>query len=243
MPEEFVPKPINQARESELAVQWKKTKDPKVLAELMERLQPLIKKRMSALKGAPGVPEPVLEATIYKAIRGGLDRYDPSKAQLGTYLNWVILKANREVYKHQNFGKMTEPRIRKITPYKAALERVRRSGQPQTPEAISKELKWPVKEVQRMQRELRSDLTTSRFPVDPASKTQSQTSQVLQLVRPSLAQKDQEIFDHLVGYGEKRQVSSTGTLAKMFKVSPSYVSRVKGRIAVKIEDATKQVKL
>lgn len=227
---------VDQAAERELFDKWRASGDPEALGELRARLQPLVSRRVNKLRGT-AVPEVVLEAAAERALMRGLKSFDPkSDAALGTWLEWQLRGVNRDLYRNQNFARIPENRITRISAFRAAEDRLDRAGTVVDTPALAKELGWDAAEVDRMRREMRKDLSTSRFEADPAVVEQSRTSRALQLVRPSLGRPmDQEIFDYVTGTNGRDRVASTGTLAQIFKTSPSQISRAKSRIATEFE--------
>lgn len=223
-------------RELELWKTWKSSGSTDAYNALVQRLEPLVQKRVGLLKAAPGVPVEVLEARAHRELRKALTNYDPTRSQMNTHVVNSLRKVNRAVYRHQNFATIPESRILKITEHDAAVEKLKTQGKSATPSAVGRAARMSTADVRRLQRERRADLSTSRFEFDPSGIKQTEYQQALQLVRTSLDPKERVVFDYIIG-AKGTPVRSTTALAKVLGVSPSYISKLKGRIAERIETA------
>jgi len=145
-------------KELELWKTWKDTGDTETLSTLLTSMQPLLQKSVNKYRAAP-VPSYALEAVARDLAVKAFETYDPNKAQLNTHTVNHLKHLQRYVLNYQNVGKIPETRGVKITRYlntKAQLSD-EYNREPSLAE-MADELQWNIAEVERMEKELRSDL-------------------------------------------------------------------------------------
>lgn len=85
---------------------WKKTRSPKLLQELLDITEPIWKKAIPVFGGDPNDP---LHVSYAKSIViDGLNKFDPEKAKISTFLWFKLNNLQRKVYKQQNVLKTPE---------------------------------------------------------------------------------------------------------------------------------------
>jgi hypothetical protein len=109
-------------REHELWKQWKATKNPVHLDNLLKSYEPVIQTHLSRYKGADISPYS-LRAEAERLVLQAIKSYDPSKGSLNTYVNWTLRGLGRHVERFQNVTRVPAHHIRKITAIKAAKEK------------------------------------------------------------------------------------------------------------------------
>lgn len=234
-----------QQRELEL---WRKWKDggqkPEDLRPLIASFQSLLRSQSKTYTGRVAmIPDSAIEAEFKIQLVNALRTYDPSKgAALGTHVYNTLSRAHRYIATYQNVGRIPENRVYKIRNYEVAhtdlLEELDRD--PTTAELAERlkrehpEQGWNEAEVDRLTRELRKDLVTQGFEVDPHVVSPSRESEILKLFVYELDGDERKLYRHLTGIGAKK-VTSTAELSEMFGVESYKISRMKARIQAKMK--------
>ena len=99
---------------------------------------------------------------------------------------------------------------------------------------MANKLGWGLKEVGRMEDELRSDLMTQGFEDDPYALVPSKSEEVIRLFKFELQGKELAVYEHLTGQGRK-QITSTGQIAKSVRLPDYQVSRIKASLQKKLK--------
>lgn len=225
------------ADEQALWSRWKQNgmKLDKDLEQLMHSFKPLIAMKANVFKGKVKlIPDAAIDAEFQIRFVEGLRTYNPDKGALSTYIFHYLEKAKRFIGENQNIGRIPENRLYKIKQYqKAQAELAEDHGKIPTLDELAKHLKWPVAEINRIDTELRSDLTSQGFENDPSAITPSKAEEVLQLFKYELSGKELEVYEYLTGQGRKH-LTSTGDIAKQTGIPDYQVSRYKESIQKKL---------
>lgn len=153
-------------KEFEIWQQWKKTEDPAHLNTLLESFDPLIQREVNVFKASP-LPIEAIKLHALGLTKKAFETYDPAQSQLNTHIVNNLKKLNRFVYDYQNIGKIPEHRILKIAQYKSVKEQLKdKYMREPTSMEIAGEMKIPLAEVQRLESELRQDLTIMNETAD-----------------------------------------------------------------------------
>jgi len=149
---------IYKDREQELYLRWKNG-DNTAKKELLSYLEPLIRKQVNKFYKS-GIPEFAIRAEGYKLSSGAIDSYDPSKAQLNTHVTNYLKKLSRFVTNYQNVGHIPEPRALMIGKYNTIYSNLESDkGREPTVLELSDAMQVPPAEIERLQTELRADLS------------------------------------------------------------------------------------
>lgn len=218
---------------------WRRWKagDDESLGDLMNRMQPIMNKWYGRASYA-NLPESAVRGELELLTINALDKYDPDRgAKLSTWVEANMPNIHRFVNKHQNVGRIPEHRALRINTYESVKNELEESlGRVPTAMEMSDELGWDMDEVQRMERELRKDLSQSGdfenmiIPSDPP------IEEAMNWVYPELRGRDQLVFEWLTGWGGK-PILSQNEIADRLSVSPATVSNIKNKIVKKIESA------
>ena len=224
-------------RELQLWEAWKANgQRPEDLQPLLRSFRPMIRSKVNVYKGkVKMIPDSAIESEFQLRFVDALRSYDPSKGSLGTYVYRYLDKAKRFIVENQNVGRIPENRVYKIKLYNQAKADLIEEGgvEPTVPE-IAQRLGWKVAEAERMDSELRNDLTTQAFEEDPYSLNPSKSEEVLRLFKYELTGNERAVYEHLTGYGKPR-LTSTGAIAKSLKMPDYQVSRLKNAIQKKLK--------
>lgn len=212
----------------------RRTKD---LQPLLNRMEPLIYKKMAPFKSMKNIPNSAVKAEFQKQTINAIESYEPKR---GVPLSYHAMRnmdaAKRYIYDYQNDARIPSHRVRKIGDFKASYSKLERKlNRPPTALELSDELKWPVKEVSRMSKELRNDLLPWKGSgAEEAFTIQTpREREVLELIPYELDDIERGVFEFTYGQGGKPTLGTSET-AKAMNLSNSKVSRTKAKIADKI---------
>jgi len=201
------------------------------MAPLLRRFAPMLRDRANVYLGKDlSIPPAAIEAEFKKQFLHAAETYKPGRSSLGTHVFSTLRAASRFITTNQNVARIPETRIFRIGELqraKAVLDAD--SDKPPTAGELAKFLKWRVKDVATLQRELRKDLTTSKFPVDINVHRPSAVPYAVSMVKKELSPQDREVFQRLLAGAKPK------TVAKTLKMSPSSVSRSKYRITERLQ--------
>jgi len=228
---------LRQAADLKLWEKWKRDGQRRGdLLPLLHSFTPMIKSKMSPYIGRlKYVPDAAIKAEFQMKFVQALQSFDPSKGSLGTYVYRYMDKAKRFITDKQNIGRIPENRIYKIRQFQTMEEELKdKLGKDPADELMADELGWSVADVKRMRSELRNDLVSQGFEVDPYTIIPSKTEEVLRLFRWELSGHERDVYEYLTGYG-KKQETSTGKIAEILGIPDYQVSRHKIAIKNKLQ--------
>jgi hypothetical protein len=229
-----------QAKDLDLWQRWDtKGRKPRELKPLMDRMNPLIYVKMRPFQTVQNIPPSAIKAEFQRHTISALEKYDPSKqVPLSYHVMRQMDGAKKFIYDYQNIGRIPSHRVRKIGDFKSTFgDLEQKYNRPPTAHELADKLKWPVKEVSRMTEELRDDLlpwkgsgAEQAFKMLP-----SRQKEVLDLIPYELDSQQKAVFEYVYGEGGKPALGTT-RIAKVMKMSPSKVSKIKLEIANRMKD-------
>jgi len=225
-----------QVREIEM---WRKWKDGGMqqhdLEPLLRSFRPMIKAKVNQYAGkVKMIPASAIDLNFQIEFVNALRAYDPAKGSLGTYVFQYLNKGKRWITEHQNTGRIPENRVYKIRKWKMTVEDLTDElGRPPNTKEVSKALGWSEKEVDRMENEDRRDLVMQIFEEDPHVLQPSKVEEVLKLFKYELAGEQRAVYEHLMGLGRPKLVS-TSDIAKEMGLKDYQVSRIKNQLMSKL---------
>lgn len=149
---------IYKERELNLYNRWRDG-DNQAKMELLGSLEPLIRKSVNKFYKS-GIPEFAVRAEGFRLASGAIDSYDPTKAQLNTHVTNYLKKLSRFVTNYQNVGHIPEPRALIIGKYNTIYSNLESDkGREPTILELADAMQIPVAEIERLQSELRADLS------------------------------------------------------------------------------------
>jgi len=227
--------------------QWQKWKQsgekPTELRPLLQSMRPLIKGQVNVFKGrVRNIPPAAIEAEFNRHAMTAFRSYDPNRgAKLSTHVRNHLQKAKRFVAANQNLGYIPEHRVWNIGEFKNAQSYLQEQlGRQPTSTELTEHLGWTPAEVGRMQKEMRADLPASGFvdaqgqSTDPGQFLPSREREVMNLIGYELSPEEKLVYERTYGVGGQR-AQTPGQIAKSLKFSPSKVSRLRKKIAGKIQ--------
>jgi DNA-directed RNA polymerase sigma subunit (sigma70/sigma32) len=224
-----------QKQEMSLWKEWKDTNNPRVLGHLMTSIQPIIQTTVNKFSAVP-IPSSAIEGEAKKQAISAFRTYNPrAGAALGTHVNNYMKKVNRFVYEHQNVGRIPEHRIIQIGTYQGVKSELNdKLGRSPSAVELSDELSWSLPEVERMERELKTEVPESAVAdVDFTFSAQTEAQKILNYIYYELAPQEKVIFEHLTGWAGKPQISDQEISSKL-RISPDRMKKLKSSITRKI---------
>lgn len=225
-------------READLEAwnKWKANPTPQNQQVLLNVLDPLITSEVNKLTGLNPTKRSALKVRAKMLTIEALKTYDPSKSQMNTYLVGQLMKLKRFAYENAGIARIPENRQLKIREYKDAINsfNVAYDRDPTDNELASK-LGWPLIEVQKMKKQVRSEIPMSLLVYNPAIKGQdSKIQRTIELMYDSLDKRDQDIFDYTLGTHGKTALTNND-ISRKLNISPGLVSQRKTFIANKLQ--------
>jgi DNA-directed RNA polymerase specialized sigma subunit len=221
---------------------WKDNPSQENTHNLLRRFEPVFRNKVQQYK-APNVNTSAFRADLKLHALNAFETYDPSKAGLRTHVENHLRKSMRYNAQQQNMAYLPEGQSERIGSLDRAKEDfMEEQGRDpshaelatfinERPDLLRNKSPLTATQVARIQTGRRKDIVGSTFESDPAPVALSRNEQVLGLLRPSLGEQEQRVFDHIYGTNGTPVVSSTSALAKKLNMSPSQVSRLKTNIA------------
>ena len=225
--------------DSDKILEWQKTKNPELFADLVIRYQPVVNsvvKRYSTVGVAPATLRAQATSQMIKAF----DSYDPTKgAQPTTHIWNNLQKVQRIASESQISGHIPEHRNLKRATFNIVRQNLEdRLGYDPSMEELSDELGWNKKETARMLNEVHGETTASKAAFDfyGNSVTREPADKILvDYLYHELDGKDKVIFEHTFGYGGK-PVLNNKDIAKKLRVNEMFVHRAKKRLSKRVQD-------
>lgn len=228
-----------QKKELDLWHKWnnngRKSQD---LKPLFESYKPLIQKEVSKYRGLE-LPTSSIHAEFRKQFVTAVKTYDPKKAQLNTWVTNQLRKSSRFIKNYQNLGKIPEGQISKIREFKQAQEHlINTMGHEPDTKTLADHLKWPVKRVAQLEKELRKDKPASGYMHDPAEALTPKELEAIHILQydTRLSPEDRTVYEYTFGINGKPRLQP-GQIAKETKIHPSKISRIRGRLKGYIKEA------
>ena len=232
-----------QDKEMEMWKTWNAGgRKPDQLQPLLKSMEPFLNRQMGVYQHRlRDIPPDVIRSEFQDRLVDGLASYDPTRgAKLNTHLNYQLLRAKRFIRTYQNPARIVEPRMRGITPLKAAEERLgEQLKRTPTPQEISVHMRkqtkdpfWTPKQVTALRTELRQARPTGQLSADPSTVTPSRQREIMRLLPYELGNDEKAVFHRVYGMSGHKQMG-TNQIAKQLKMSAPKVSRIKRQIANK----------
>lgn len=225
---------------------WKKynSGDQGAKVELLKSLDPLIQKQVNRFT-ASGLPRAAIETHARRLVLGSFDTYTPGKSAVATHATNHLKHLQRYVLEYQNVGKIPENRGLAISKFENIFRNLKEDlgREPDTTE-LADELKWDLKEVQRMQKELRKDLSIASFGeneqfFEDILHATDETEEIIQFIYFDSDPEDKLILEYSFGLAGKQQLAVKDIANKLNKPE-SYIRRKRAKIAERINSIRDQ---
>lgn len=235
------PKRVGQQKELFLWDKWKKAQETpekqQHMEPLLRSLRPFIQRHGVNKWQGNTVPEPVLRAEANRIAIMGLEKFDPSMAQMNTFLGHQLKGMERFSTRKMNFARITDDRSKLVGDLSRAQALLReRLGREPSVMELASEMKVEAKQVNLLLMEKKDDLLASGAMEDPFLTETPESRIVRRLIRYELTPDEEHVYDFLYGEGGKPVVTRTGEIARRLGWKDSKVSQVKKAIAKKIQE-------
>lgn len=216
---------------------WKKSRDPNLLIELVTRYQPVVNSVVNKYQ-TTGVSRDTIKAKANVQLLKAFQSYDPGKMASPTTHIWNNLqKVQRMASESLQSGHIPEYRNFKMSTFKTVKDNLNdRLGYEPSVAQMADEMGWSQAEVQRMNQELAGEVTASSAEFDfygNARQFENKDKVLVDYLYHELQDKDRVIFEHTFGYGGK-PILKNKEIAQKLGVNEMWVHRAKKRLADKI---------
>lgn len=222
-----------QQQDLDLWKEWRKTRSPVVLKQLLDGLKPLLNREIS--KWDTTVPRAALESKAKLLTVDALEKYDPNRgAAVGTHVASRIRKLSRSVYPYQNVARLPENQQLLYNTFQVAQNNlIDTLGRDPTHEELADELSWTPKKVTGFQQAFgRRELVESEgalISVDDARDS------VVDFYYHGLSPDDKLLFQDITGYGTGLSFSNA-RLRRKYKLSQGQLSYRKRKFIDQLKD-------
>lgn len=235
-----LPSELQHTQKKEIALwqQWnERGRQKDDLKPLLDSFKPVINKEVRKYSSAE-VPKSAVRAEVNKQFINAVKTYDPSKAQLNSWVITNLRKARRFVTTYQNLGKIPEGQISLITPYdRAKQELLDEMGHEPDTQTIAGRMGVPVRRVAQLERERRGDYALGNFAgEDPAEILDPKELEAFQLVQYELTPEERTVYEYTFGLNG-RPALRPGDISKQTKIHPSKLSRIRNKLRDKVYEA------
>ena len=222
-----------------------RTGDTAAKKELMGSLKPVVRSQVGRFRNS-GIPISALELEGYRLTSHAIDTYDPDKAQLNTHVINNLKKLSRFVTTYQNVGHIPEPRALLIGKYNAIRSNLQNDlGREPTVEELSDAMNISTTEIDRLQTELRKDLSMELPSADEDAggfymyvrpdETDPRLQQALEFVYFDADPIDKKILEYTFGIGGS-PLKKFNEIAKELNLSDGALKRRKKKLAREIKE-------
>ncbi len=217
---------------------WKKNTSIINQQALLKRLDPLIRSEVNKITGLSVAKRSALKVRAKTLVLESLKTYNPKKAQMNTYLVGQLMKLKRFAYENVGVVRIPENRQLRIREYKDAISSFNLAfDRDPTNSELASKLGWPMIEIKKMKKQLRSEIPASLMVYQPAVIGKDfKINRTIELTYDSLDKRDQKIFDLTLGTHDK-SILSNNEIARKLAISPGLVSQRKAYIAKKLQMA------
>jgi len=225
--------------DKEQVLEWQKTKDPMLFANLSIRYRPIINSVVNKFK-TTGLPPATLRAHATTQMIKALESYDPDQnTQFSTHLWNNLQKVQRVASESLMSGHVPENRnLQRATFTNIKENLTERLGREPAVDELSEEMHWNRKEVGRMLSEMKGEVTASEAPFDfygNASVTPHHDKELADYLYTELSGPQKVIFEHTFGYGGKPILNNKEIAEKLHK-NEMWIHRQKQSMSQRIQE-------
>lgn len=232
----------NKEQELQLWSDWNSHRSHSARNKLLKSLDPLLHKQVNKFATSP-IPRTALETEARMLALNAFDTYDPTKAQLNTHVTNHLKHLQRYVLNYQNVGKIPEHRGLAISKFQNTNSNLNEDlGREPNATELADALSWSVPEVERMQSELRADLSIRQLDDDDEGGffdyTMSQSSTLddaIEFIYYDSSEEDKKILEYMFGIKGERKLPVSEIALQLNKTETYVRTRLKN-IALKIKE-------
>jgi RNA polymerase sigma factor (sigma-70 family) len=227
-----------QKKELDLWHHWNNNgRKPEHLDPLFESFKPLMNREAQKFVNKVEIPTTAIHHEISQHFVNAMKSFDPSKAQLNTWVQTNLQKASRYVKSHQNMGKIPEGQISQIRHFDSTKEQLaQKLGHEPDTKTLADTLGWSPRRVTQMIKERRKDLPASGFESDPAELLTPKELEAIKLMQYDLTPEERTVYEYTFGMNGRPRYQP-GQIAKTTNIHPSKVSRIRNKLVDKLKEA------
>jgi DNA-directed RNA polymerase sigma subunit (sigma70/sigma32) len=231
-------------QELKLWKNWKQYDDTQSRDKLLISLEPLLYKEVNKYTASP-LPRTTIETEARILALNAFQSYDPTKAQLNTHVTNHLKHLQRYVLTYQNVGKIPEHRGIAISKYQNIRDNMSEDlGREPTSVELADALQWSPAEVERMQIELRRDLSIAAKKEDEDAggffdytfSTTDPLKEAIQFVYFDSSAEDKKILEYTFAIGGEKTLAPKEIAKKLHKTEGFIKLRLKV-LAMEINNA------
>ncbi|KKN98647.1 hypothetical protein LCGC14_0147590 [marine sediment metagenome] len=225
-----------QKKEVQLYDTWKQAPTKQNLTPLMKSLSNITNMYTQRHATSWAIPRSAVEAEVKIKTLQALNTFDPSYGvKLSTHLQHQLKSVGRFIKKYNNFGKIPEQRQRRIGEFKRAKTELHdMHGREPTTQEMSEFMSWPMSEVALLEIEIRADITGGEETGAVTTFERSKDSDILKLIYYELTPEEKLVYEYTLGAHGKQELGTTA-IAKQLNMAAAKVSRIKKKIANKMQ--------
>ena len=213
--------------------------------ELVNSLSPIMYQQVAKFRGS-GLPDVALKLEARRITDKAIDSYDPTMSQLNTHVTNSLKKLSRFVMNYQNIGHIPEPRILMIGKYQQIYDNLESDmGREPTVVELSDALQVSVAEIERLQIELRKDLSMTRqededeggfyFHAEDKDIAQPELHEAIEFVYYDADPVDKKIMEYSFGMGGVGRIPAKEIASKL-RLSPNSLKKRQITIAAQVKE-------
>lgn len=234
-------KKVAEDNDASLVTQYQ-SGDNKALNELIRRHDDLLKFRTSRYKNMP-VPLPAVYGQSMKILANAAQRFDPNQdVKFRTYLESNLKGLNRYSHQNKNVLHFPQNKMENIAKFKEAADLLSQQyGRPPTDWQLSDALGWSIPEIREFRRKLAqgelaaSGLTNVVGKEQDIEALQARSEERAEFLYFTLTPEQKLVYDLALGRHGRPKLNTDADIAKVTKLSPSKVNRIRKDLARKIQ--------
>ena len=216
---------------------WKADPTSNNLYGVVKSLQPTIQASLASIGGT----DPNIRSKARVVAAKAIQSYNPdSGASLPTWVSSQLRQLTRDVRKSNNVLSVPEnAQLDAYHIYKTEVELEDELGRPPTVQEVADKAGMSIKKISTVKNKIKAVATESGFEADDGSSIlqnsqNDYSSEAMDYVYNESDLKDQQLMEHLVGYGGA-EIWDNKTIMQQLKLTPVQLSRRKMRLSQRIQ--------
>jgi len=240
---------VRKINELDVFKKWQDTQDKAHFQTLYTSMKPLIYDAARKASYGSNLPESAHRIWAAQSFYDALRTFKPSTgASLQTHVYGAVhQKAKRLNYMYQSLAYKPEPRAMQVGVFQNEHANLHESlGREPTTAELASKLNWSHKDVDRIKKEIHSELSMGEGTEEQGFYESPETEAVLTYLYDNLTLEEKEIYNRVLGKrGQPTMMKANNKvdfdrIGKSVGYSPSKVRMVFGRIKDKYEKAAKK---
>lgn len=217
-------------------VRQAKAGDPDAFDNVVGEIKPLMDRRISFYSSKSNLPKNILEIDAITNVQTAIQKFNPDRGiDFQTYVRPYIDKVRRTAYQYANIGSIPEHRITQINTFRQVRDDlVRRLHRHPSSNELADELGWATKEVDRMQKELKTELIMDSGNDAADQLLNEKEKDILHYIRFELPPDEQAVYERVTGLITGNPMSPQ-EVARDLKMPVTQVYNLKTKLSKRIE--------